>query len=175
MNKIFLDMDGVMCDFDGYTLARIGKRLREFPDSQSGWDAIAHISHDMFLHFDPMPDADELVYTVLELAEEYEFGVGVLTAVPKLLRVPLAEQHKREWLAKRYPMLLEDFRIGPQAVDKQNHCKPGYVLIDDSHLNIPQWTAKGGCGILHTSAKQSISELRQFLDTTAEIRTRLGG
>jgi 5'(3')-deoxyribonucleotidase len=75
----------------------------------------------------------------------------------------LAEQHKREWLANYYPHLLDNFNIGPYAIDKQNHCKVGDILIDDSAMNISQWCAKGGVGILHVSAERSLKELNALL------------
>ena len=52
-----------------------------------------------------------------------------------------------------------DVRFGPFAIDKQFHCTPGAILIDDKPKNIEQWNARGGCGILHTSAKNTIDYL----------------
>ena len=160
---VYLDMDGVLADFDGKTIELIGKRLRDFPDSQSGWDAMApHL--DIYGKLDKMPDADDLIDGVVELQEFYPFSIGVLTALPKMLRVPFAEVHKKQWLSRNYPFLLANFNIGPHAVDKQKHCQPYDVLIDDSELNVPQWIAKGGCGILHTDAATSLDQLQKFLE-----------
>ena len=156
-------MDGVVADFDGYTITHLGKTLSEFQKSQEGWDAIASISQDMYLKMEPMADADYLVSSVIALGKIYGFGVGVLTAIPKFNRVPLAEEHKRMWLKQYYPKLLTDFNIGPHAVDKQNHCKKGDILIDDNDKNIPQWRAKGGVGIFHTTAVNSVAELLKHL------------
>jgi hypothetical protein len=73
---------------------------------------------------------------------------------------------KMIWLAETVPDLIKEasFAIGPNAIDKQNHCVPGDVLIDDSKLNIPQWNAKGGFGILHVTSADSLQQLRKYLE-----------
>jgi 5'(3')-deoxyribonucleotidase len=162
-NIIFLDMDGVLADFDRYCLETIGKSLSTFPDSESGWAALGQDKYTMFRHLKPMEDAHILVDGVIKLAHEYRYHVGVLTAIPKIGRVPLAKRHKKEWLYNHFPELLDDFNIGPYAEDKQKHCVVGDILIDDSHLNIPQWIDVGGVGILHTSAINSLVELETHL------------
>lgn len=165
MKKILLDMDGVLTSFDTYVKGILGRPLRSFPTSSAGWRALGDYKNSLYLVLDPMPDAAELVEGAYALSKDYGCTLGVLTAVPKEGTVPLAEAHKREWLARYFPILLSDFNIGPHAVDKQNHCKVGDVLIDDSELNIPQWNAKGGKGILHTDAKTSLFELKTYLET----------
>jgi 5'(3')-deoxyribonucleotidase len=161
---VYLDMDGVLADFDRKTIELIGKRLRDFPTSQSGWDAISDYKH-IYSILDPMPDAHELVNGILYYQSIHKFDVGILTAIPKLGRIPDAQVHKQQWISKYFPELLPNFNIGPHAIDKQNHCKPGDVLIDDSHLNIPQWLEKGGYGIFHENAVSSLNSLRSYLES----------
>lgn len=162
MLTVYLDMDGVLADFDKKTIELIGKRLRDFPTSKDGWDAINHVP-EIYSLLEPMPDADELVAGVFQLQQLYRFNIGVLTAIPRIGRIPDAKIHKRNWIEIYYPKLLRDFNIGPYAVDKQKHCRKGDVLIDDSEKNIPQWNDAGGYGILHTSAEKSLAELEQYL------------
>lgn len=51
----------------------------------------------------------------------------------------------------------------PHAIHKQEYCLgSSYVLIDDSPLNIEQWKAKGGIGILHTSSIDTIHQLQDL-------------
>jgi hypothetical protein len=164
---IYLDMDGVLANFDSKSIELIGKPLKSFPTSLLGWMQMEK-HQNIYAILDKMPDADELVDGVFALAAKHDCTVGVLTAIPWLGRIPLATQHKQEWLAEKfpqYPDLLTNFNIGPHARDKQNHCKPNHVLIDDSHLNIPQWIAKGGCGILHTQAKLTLPILKTHLES----------
>lgn len=54
--------------------------------------------------------------------------------------------------------------FGPYAKDKQYHCEVGDILIDDSSINIEQWRARGGIGILHTSTDDTIEQLRKLYE-----------
>lgn len=168
--KIYLDMDNCITNFDKRVLEILGKPMSAFPKAKVAWEAMGDKLDTLFLDLEPMPDAQLLVDEVFSIAKYYQYSVGVLTAIPKVIEVPLAAEHKKQWLSKHFPQLLEDFNIGPYAIDKQNHCVPGDILIDDSILNIPQWTAKGGYGILHTSANRSIQLLRGLLFAMNESR-----
>jgi len=110
-----------------------------------------------------------LVYACISLASLYKLEIGVLTAVPKYGRVPMAKQHKKEWIKKYFPELLSNFNIGPWAEDKYKHCQYGDILIDDQKRNIDQWNAAGGFGILHTSAENTIKELIAYLEHTSAL------
>lgn len=146
----------------------------EWPDSVSAWGAIEQ-HQDMYRILKPLPDARRLVATCKVFADAYNVKLAILTAIPRIGRLPLASQHKQEWLAEHfpdYPELLTNFNIGPYAMDKQNHCTPNDVLIDDSNLNIPQWIAKGGKGILHTNYHDSVRELAAHISnlTWTEVK-----
>jgi 5'(3')-deoxyribonucleotidase len=107
-----------------------------------------------------MPDADKLVFGACIWAKENGYEVHILTAIPLLATMPTAAKDKQVWILEN----VEDghsfkFKIGPHAKDKQNHAKPGDILIDDQKRNIEQWITAGGIGIHHTSAESSLSEL----------------
>jgi len=162
MRTVYLDMDGVLADFDNKSIELIGKRLRDFPDSMSGWAAMEK-HQNIYRILDRMPDSDALVCGVMMLARQCGFSVAVLSAIPKFGRMPSAKSDKKKWLAEHYPHLLHDFNIGPWAQDKYKHANPGDVLIDDSELNVPQWNDAGGFGILHIDAKTSLQKLKDYL------------
>lgn len=157
---IYLDMDGVLVDFELGVIQLLGKVFND------DWDTLPE---SFFKNLPKQPDADYLVDRVMFSSWEFGYNVGILTAIPRRRFFPLAEQHKREWIEENYPFI-KIFKTGPYAVDKQTHCKPGDILIDDSHLNIPQWNAVGGHGILHKSAKNSYAQLLQILENVNDIK-----
>lgn len=163
---IFLDMDGVLADFNGQMIKHFGVPFDQVGggDVKKRWDLISKELPDVYAHLDQLPDADDLVAAITEVCVERNAIAGILTAVPKYGRIPNAHKHKYEWVRRRWPHLCKNFNIGPFAADKQNHARAGHVLIDDSHLNIPQWQAKGGHGILHVSAKDTIQQLKQYVE-----------
>ena len=161
---IFLDMDGVLSDLDSHVRGLIGKSLHEFDTSQEGWGAVQPYVDTFFKYMQPMWDADILVGGVSALATEYRYKVAILTAVPKVGRIPTARIQKLDWIYKHFPELSCNFNIGPHAQHKQFHCIPGDILIDDNIMNIDQWNAVGGFGIYHTSADDSLAKLRKYLE-----------
>jgi 5'(3')-deoxyribonucleotidase len=166
MRTLYLDMDGVLADFDKKSIELLGKRLKDFPDSQSGWAAM--IQHqNIYDILDPMPDARDLVNGVFDIRETFDFEIAILTAIPRVGSIPDARLHKRQWILRHFPELIFNFNIGPHAKHKQFHARAGDVLIDDSELNIPQWIDKGGYGILHTSAEDSLMKLELYLKSLA--------
>ena len=44
----------------------------------------------------------------------------------------------------------------------KNYAAPNHILIDDRESNIDQWRAAGGIGILHTSASNTIQQLKKL-------------
>ena len=45
---------------------------------------------------------------------------------------------------------------------KQKYAAPNHILIDDKPSNIEEWRSQGGIGILHTSATNTISQLKEL-------------
>lgn len=155
---IYLDMDGVLVDFELGVIQLLG---RPFDDD---WETLPE---NFFKNLPKQPDANLLIEKVMALSQKFNYEVSILTAIPRRRYFIHAEQHKKEWIETNYPFI-KTFKIGPYAIDKQAHCKPGDILIDDSHLNIPQWGFSGGYGILHKSAASSISLLTLLLETLHE-------
>ena len=50
--------------------------------------------------------------------------------------------------------------------EKQNYAQTGYrspaILIDDYPTNVQQFRARGGIGIVHTTASKTITELKKL-------------
>jgi 5'(3')-deoxyribonucleotidase len=148
MRTIFLDMDGVVADFDSYVSNLLGRKIgwdstQDLTDEE--WERLASVDR-LYYQFPLMPDATKLVAYVKSLSTR--FHVGFLTAVPRRSTIPSAKDDKQAWVDKYFPGMKMD--IGPYSHHKQKWCKPGDILIDDRPSNIEQWTAVGGIAIYHT-------------------------
>lgn len=156
IDKIYLDMDGVIVDFAGYTINVLGVK-----DADSGgsakemWAAIEKVPN-FFDKLSMLPDAQELLDYVLSLGIPTE----ILTAIPsKRNDLKTAADDKKSWAAREIgPEMIVN--TGPYSRDKKNWAKPNYVLIDDRKSNIKEWIAAGGIGILHKSAADTIEQLK---------------
>lgn len=149
IKRVYIDCDGVLADFDGWKAAIPG-----LTDANL-WEEVKKIPH-FYRTLRLMPEATLL----MEYLRGLDIPLAILTAIPRRDTIPDAEQDKREWVEKNFgPM---EFHIGPYAVNKQQFAGPGLVLIDDSKLNIQQWRAKGGIGILYTGFMPCYDQFEQI-------------
>ena len=159
--RIFLDLDGVLADFNGTTDA-ILKDLGCPNDWKTEverpmWGMVGSHIKDIYSRLNVLPDAKELVDFCMNHCDD----VQVLTAIPRRGYFPDAVDHKRAWVAKHFPEI-KHVNFGPYAKDKQYHLRqPDDMLIDDSKMNIKQWIARGGQGYLHTSTNDTIYQIQQ--------------
>lgn len=148
MRTIFLDMDGVVADFDTFVSDLLGRPIGWHNSngdlSNEEWAKISAVDR-LYYHLPLMPDATKLVAYVKSLSTR--FNVQFLTAVPRRTTVPTARDDKQAWVDKYFPGMRMD--IGPYSHDKQKWCMPGDILIDDRPSNIEEWRRAGGFAILH--------------------------
>jgi 5'(3')-deoxyribonucleotidase len=166
MATIYLDMDGVVSDFDGYAEPIVGFRTPGgVRYDQEGW-ALISANQRLYSELPEMPEAHRLVKEVCQLARDKGMDVGFLTAIPRQNDVPWVFHDKINWINARWPGIPVFF--GPYSSDKQVHCKsPNDVLIDDRPSNIEEWRAAGGKAILHTGdVIATLIDLRSLVNSS---------
>lgn len=155
--QLFVDLDGVLADFDKQFEVLFGHR----PDRSKGdipnmWERME--KDDFFLKLDPMPDWEKL----WNHCEQYD--PIILTGAPKELH--FIGQHKRQWVRKiigNVPIIVCPSRA------KYYNADPGDILIDDWEKYMHLWKHVGGHWITHTSADSSIEQLELHLSQNTEI------
>lgn len=163
INTVFLDMDGVVADFDKFVLQNLGRTF----DHASGpgaddemWNFLKTVDR-LYLQLEPTVYAFDL----WEMVNTFSPNVEFLTAIPRRTALPGAEADKREWIAKYFGPSAK-VRIGPYSADKWKHAKAGDILIDDRQDNINDWTTKAsGIGILHKYEDYD-NTVKLFLNST---------
>ena len=167
MNKhtIYLDMDGVVADWDAKAQEILGKPKSSvngrWPDSD--WARLRDFPH-FYRVLAKMPRADELVDLARQFRDELGWDLYFLTAIPHDNDVPDAFTDKVEWAQEYYPDIRVHF--GPYSNDKQDHCRPGDILVDDRSDNCAQWISRGGTAVrVHDDAYGgALRELEQILE-----------
>jgi 5'(3')-deoxyribonucleotidase len=167
MPSIYIDMDGVVADFD--TVAqRImdandeeraqAERTGRWPDHK--WQTILNHQH-FYRNLPKMPRADDMMALAFRFQNDLGWRLRMLTAIPKNNDFPECFQDKIDWMMDYYPTVRVCF--GPYSHDKQHHCRPGDILVDDRTSNIQQWRAKGGIGV-HVTADydQALQDLENI-------------
>lgn len=157
MTRVFLDLDGVMADFDAHFPAVFGLDHRGLADDAM-WQTInAHPSY--FRDMPPCVGAVEF-FREIEALEPI-----VLTACPRTNYANAARQ-KREWVREHLSTkILVLPCMGGHNKPLFMH-EPGDILIDDFRRNIDAWTAAGGISILH----RGFDDTRRLLRAALAIR-----
>jgi|TARA_B100000768_G_scaffold155757_1_gene152992 5'(3')-deoxyribonucleotidase len=156
IKRVFIDMDGVLADFNTGVETLTGN---PFPNTDQG-----HNDYDLrkeeltnkrlFRNLPPMPDMHELVGYVRHTNLPWE----ILTAAGVINR-ELVVYDKNEWIKQHVSptVVVTCTMTGSQ---KGMFAIKGSVLIDDRQKNLDAWVENGGIGILHTSAEDTINQLK---------------
>jgi hypothetical protein len=154
---LYLDMDGVVADFNAYAEVVCGFKVSEDRWPNDAWDKIK-VNPRIYMELEKTKEGDQLVEYCKKFAIENNYNLMFLTAIPKSNDVPWAFYDKMYWINKHYGDIPVMF--GPYSKDKYHHCKPGDILIDDRQSNITEWKEANGVGILHKGdLDATISEL----------------
>ncbi|MBK7898864.1 MAG: hypothetical protein KA603_02665 [Azonexus sp.] len=153
VRRLYLDLDGVMADFDAFVRAQLGCRP---PSPLPGW-AWRRLSAIPALYRQLQPlDGAKALFRELVAAS---LPLAILTATPlPTACLATAADDKREWvrrhLCPRVPVITVS---GGEA--KALFAAPGALLIDDSERNLRAWQARGGLGLHHRSHRATRERL----------------
>lgn len=151
MSTLFVDLDGVLADFDAGYFQRFNLVADKVADTVD-WDRVRDTPH-FYRDLPPMHDAMDLWNAVKWLSPT------ILTGVPS--SVPEALDNKREWVTR---WLGDVPMIGCKSKDKSLHIqRPGDILIDDWEKYKHLWLERGGRWITHVSASESLKQLATLL------------
>jgi len=152
---IWLDMDGVVADFDEGYFRHFGVRPTRWPEPETVDWKLVHSIPDFYSKLPLMPGAHDLFRYVDELG----FGAGFLTGVPR--SISSCEPQKRAYIEYHFgPDVLVQ---GCPAREKWHFGEPGDVLVDDYTRYRVEWEVMGGIFIHHTSAAASIREIGELV------------
>ena len=147
--RLFLDLDGVLADFDRGVHAVTGARPEALP-LKTMWAALAK-APAFFETLELMHDAEAL----------WRFCAPhrptILTGLPLGAWAP---DQKRRWVARVLGVHVPI--ITCMSRDKPRWSGPGHVLVDDRASAREGWERKGGRFVHHVSAERSIARLREL-------------
>ena len=154
MITLYLDMDGVLCNFD-----KAYKALRTGAEDNPKRFRAAVMDYKIFEDLEMMPDTRELLNHVSKLNVKIEILTSTGTHDP--FQGNAAKYQKHHWLDKHnIPYKANFVRSKPE---KAEYATPTSILIDDSLGCIKPFEFAGGHGILHTAAKKTITELDNII------------
>ena len=155
--KIFLDMDGVIVDF----IQSVNNffKIKDF----SEWEAMKGPEQwgelikqgESFWSKMPWTKDGKKLWNYLKNED-----VTILSAHPAMKGE--SEEGKRKWLSKNIGSQYASNALIVLGIEKQKYADKNHILIDDSERNIRQWRSKGGIGILHKNANDTIKQLEKL-------------
>jgi hypothetical protein len=135
MPRLYLDADGVLCDFDLYAGSVLGIPPPEFER--------LHGEHMMWRMLHGVPDLYRALPPMKEGLALYEatsrWTPTILTGIPR--SYPDAEEQKLGWRDEWLPGVR---MICCPSRNKKDYAQPGDVLVDDRLKYAHLWTAAGG-------------------------------
>lgn len=149
MTQVFVDMDGVLADFDTHYRNLFGVQPDKKVDNVD-WKKVANTA-GFYGNIPPMPD----MWSLWEYVEDLTPKPIILTGIPS--SVEEAASNKRTWVTKHLGNVQV---ICCPSKDKSLYAQPGDILIDDWERYKDRWIDKGGRWITHTSAKSTIAQLQ---------------
>jgi len=150
--RLFLDLDGVMMDFEQHYIDCFGPKPN---DDDLMWETI-HAHGEFFATMPLMPGAKDFFEEIKHL------DPIICTACSKTHYADVAKQ-KRQCVREK---LTTDHLILPTwggASKPLFMHAPGDILIDDWKRNIDLWRKAGGIGIKHTSMPETSLELSAMI------------
>ena len=157
--KIYVDLDGVLADFEGALQDRFGMTFSTAPSRGKLWGKIMYYNdnvEDWFYSLPLMSDAMELWAFVTTNFEHVEI-LSACGYSPKD-----AAGQKKAWVGAKlgYDVVSN---IVVSSSEKAEFAAPDTLLIDDREKSTLPFADAGGQVILHTSAASTIAQLKELM------------
>ncbi|MHB8123398.1 MAG: hypothetical protein ACYDG4_14725 [Desulfuromonadaceae bacterium] len=147
MKKIWVDLDGVLCDFDRAYKELHGIAPKEAGFSKERW--LKFIEASGFANLEFAHGAQELIHCLEEIEQSGKAHVFILSSSGGLHNHGEVQRQKLAFLKKHdigfHPMIVPGRRYKKGFADSSS------ILIDDHSDNVDDFIKAGGYGILHES------------------------
>lgn len=158
---LFLDLDGVLSNFVKGMKKLIPdyseeKYLKDSKYRSKMWKTVNEYTKEggkLWAELEVMPDGHQL----WDYVKKYNPEILTATGDPTYG----AGEQKREWFPRKFGTGTK-INIVRKSKEKAQHAASNHILIDDMSKSIDPWIKAGGIGILHTSASNTISELKKL-------------
>lgn len=161
---IYVDLDGVLVDFDsGFKSISGGLDKFEYikKNGVDGlWKLINSHGQEWWANLNWMPDGTKL-WSAIE-----NKNVKILTSGSTRNTGTMAINGKKQWVANHLGPI--ETIVVNNSHDKQKYARKGDILIDDLPSNITEWNSKNGIGILHRNADDTLAKLNNVINKQTE-------
>lgn len=159
INKIYLDMDGVMADFNGRFKELYGMSPKK-ADKTGEFDKLFRnfVETKQFENLGMLPGAVDLINYCKKASPTTE----ILSSTHSEEYKETIAKQKGIWLQKHNIPFKQNYVAHHDMKDK--YATPNSVIVDDTKEVIKQWRKAGGIGIHNKDALESMAKLAVNLD-----------
>lgn len=158
IDTIFVDMDGVLANFDKRFKDKFGKAPTETRSNKDfGFYFTRFIEDGEFSNLEPMTDARLL----LDWLDKTKINKEILSSTARPERHGLIAPQKQLWLIKHKIYYKANFVPGKSL--KYKFATKNSIIIDDTNSVIDDWNKAGGIGILHKDTISTIKKLEMYI------------
>lgn len=164
INVIYVDMDGVIADFNkGFKSITGSEGLSAIEyekkhGKNSIWKVIDNYNKTKFFENLPWTEDGKDLWDYLNKTHN---NIKILTALGRTNGH--SSTGKKNWLNKHLPNLYDnEIVMVPNKHAKKHWATPYSIIIDDSDIVITEWRKKGGIAIHHQNTKDTIKKLKEI-------------
>lgn len=158
MKHLFIDLDGVLADFDSKWIDVFGTHPSESFDSEK-WKRFCEDRN--FLTLDLYPGAKQLITHLNELKKSPNISINILTSTGGYEFHDLVQDQKLHWLKSHRIDMNPIFVPGKKF--KRYHAKVNSLLVDDHAENCAEFVQYGGDSHCYSRPSDAISAIDSFL------------
>jgi 5'(3')-deoxyribonucleotidase len=160
-HRVYLDMDGVLADFFGEWARLDGVDHYKDIDNPEAKLQLVREHPTFWVDLPPLPNAKNLIRTVVSLFGEYYICSSPLANDPR------SEPGKLEWIRKHLSFMPPtDVVLTHNKAQFATHNGVPAILVDDYGKNVRAWDAAGGIAIKYDDS--SFGQVRKILTTIAK-------
>jgi hypothetical protein len=160
IDKIYVDMDGVIADFEKRYDSLYGNLSQEDRRSKFRSNFVHFIQTEQFASLELMPDGRELITAL----ENIDIPKEILSSTAYQEVYETISMQKARWLATHNVSWKQNFV--PGKAHKYKWATPNSIIIDDTLSVIEDWEKAGGIAIHHKNTEQTLAELSILLMKT---------
>ena len=157
--KIYLDMDGVICNFERKYFERYGElpgSMRDRKEFSANW--IDFVTTRQFENLDWWPGAHELLEYVGSLKN---IEIEILSSSGGAQYHDFVNAQKVKWLKEKGLPYKPNIVAGRK--NKSKYASPDTILIDDTYDVIQAFIGAGGIGIHHKEVGNTLMLLKSIV------------
>ena len=169
---VYLDMDGVLADFFGGVEKLYGvshwKELTADKTKDLKKEVIDRITGtDFFATLPKFPTADGLV----DMVKKFTGGTFSINTSPLRGDHENSGKYKKVWIANNIETPAEIIVTGrKETYAKDKASGTPNILIDDRPINIKNWQAAGGYGILYQANRDQLNKVQKGLEEYVKVQ-----